>query len=207
MRREQAQIEADWADLQSMPCKCGSAAWTPVLTHGDLLGDNIIVGTDGALHPIDWMILSSRRASATPGSLPAIRRPRPLSARPTAGRSPAGESIRFEGATICSGASSRTCWLHRHHSRRPLTRSPGVEPFELRKTASNGYGRRCDRLVEAGFRAQPQCVPRWVMSMPPATAASIRGGGHFGSLQDQCADVRRVRRIRSGTTPLRPRCR
>jgi Ser/Thr protein kinase RdoA (MazF antagonist) len=54
MRREQAQIEADWADLQSMPCKCGSAAWTPVLTHGDLLGDNIIVGTDGALHPIDW---------------------------------------------------------------------------------------------------------------------------------------------------------
>jgi aminoglycoside phosphotransferase (APT) family kinase protein len=54
LQHHQSQIEADWADLQSMVRACRHGAWTPVLTHGDLAGDNIIIGVDGALHPIDW---------------------------------------------------------------------------------------------------------------------------------------------------------
>lgn len=54
LRHQQSQIEADWAELKTMVERCRGTAWAPALTHGDLLGDNIIVGADGVLHPIDW---------------------------------------------------------------------------------------------------------------------------------------------------------
>jgi len=49
-----AQIEVDWAGLRRMAAACRAAAWTPVITHGDLAGDNVIVGADGRLWAIDW---------------------------------------------------------------------------------------------------------------------------------------------------------
>jgi len=48
------QIEADWADLRRMAEACRAARRPLVLTHGDLTGDNLIVGADGRLHAIDW---------------------------------------------------------------------------------------------------------------------------------------------------------
>jgi hypothetical protein len=47
-------LEHDWNQLLGLVQACQAAAWTPVLTHGDGLGDNIIVGDDGRLHLVDW---------------------------------------------------------------------------------------------------------------------------------------------------------
>lgn len=48
------QIEADWAELQAMAQACRVGRSTQVLTHGDLGGDNLILGADGRLYAVDW---------------------------------------------------------------------------------------------------------------------------------------------------------
>jgi spectinomycin phosphotransferase len=54
LRRRLDQINVDWLELKSMSEACRRQRWSPVLTHGDLLGDNLIIGPRGGLHPIDW---------------------------------------------------------------------------------------------------------------------------------------------------------
>jgi spectinomycin phosphotransferase len=54
LRARQARIETDWDDLQAMAAACRARTFSAVLTHGDLAGDNLIVGADGRLHPLDW---------------------------------------------------------------------------------------------------------------------------------------------------------
>lgn len=54
MRQHREQIERDWTTLAAVARSCRQARWTPLLTHGDGLGDNVIVGDDGRLHLIDW---------------------------------------------------------------------------------------------------------------------------------------------------------
>lgn len=54
LRSHQTQIERDWASLLDVVRACQTTAWTPVLTHGDGLGNNIIVGDDGRLYLVDW---------------------------------------------------------------------------------------------------------------------------------------------------------
>jgi aminoglycoside phosphotransferase (APT) family kinase protein len=48
------QIELDWVDLRSMAEACRRGNWRPVLTHGDLSGDNLMLGVDGRLYALDW---------------------------------------------------------------------------------------------------------------------------------------------------------
>ena len=57
MKRHREQIERDWATLVALSRSCRQAAWTPLVTHGDGLGDNVIVGDDGRLHLVDWDVL------------------------------------------------------------------------------------------------------------------------------------------------------
>lgn len=54
LHRYQEQIERDWATLLALAQSCRAAVWTPQLTHGDALGDNVIAGDDGRLYLIDW---------------------------------------------------------------------------------------------------------------------------------------------------------
>jgi spectinomycin phosphotransferase len=54
MQRHHAQIERDWTMLASLAATCPRATWTPRITHGDGLGDNVIVGNDARLYLVDW---------------------------------------------------------------------------------------------------------------------------------------------------------
>ena len=47
-------VEADWAALTTLVATCREATWPAVLTHGDGIGSNLIVGDDGRLYLIDW---------------------------------------------------------------------------------------------------------------------------------------------------------
>jgi spectinomycin phosphotransferase len=54
MEHHRDQVERDWATLAALARACRHASWTPRLTHGDALGDNLIVDDDGRLYLIDW---------------------------------------------------------------------------------------------------------------------------------------------------------
>ena len=48
------QMADDWSALLSLVDACRRTEWTPLLTHGDGGGSNVIVGPDGRLYLIDW---------------------------------------------------------------------------------------------------------------------------------------------------------
>jgi hypothetical protein len=50
----QAQMKTDWATLQALTATCRVASWTPVLTHSDAPGDNVLTGLDGRVYLVDW---------------------------------------------------------------------------------------------------------------------------------------------------------
>jgi spectinomycin phosphotransferase len=54
MQHHREQIDRDWATLLTLSQSCQQVVWTPLVTHGDGLGDNLLVGADGRLHLIDW---------------------------------------------------------------------------------------------------------------------------------------------------------
>jgi aminoglycoside phosphotransferase (APT) family kinase protein len=54
LEQYRSQIDADWSELRSLVDVCRDAGWSPVLTHGDGTGINVIVGDDRRLYLIDW---------------------------------------------------------------------------------------------------------------------------------------------------------
>lgn len=48
------QMADDWRTLGSLVDRCQRVSWTPRLTHGDALGDNVLIGEAGGLTLVDW---------------------------------------------------------------------------------------------------------------------------------------------------------
>jgi spectinomycin phosphotransferase len=54
MEQRREEMDRDWATLRTLVETCRNDVWTPVLTHGDGGGNNVLTGTDGRLYLIDW---------------------------------------------------------------------------------------------------------------------------------------------------------